>query len=178
LLPGLQDNNWMASCRPSWLVIVDVFHTESGVIDLLRSCCGTRNLDLASWRGHSMTCLQSQGIDQRRMVFSADSSDISAAAVSDHLLWTFVERSRAWCACYKIDRVKCTNVLPAEETTNTARGISDNSVPTAGSIRRTLEVLVNCRDARNIAEAQRCRTHYYHFESKNILPCHLNKSNK
>lgn len=82
----------MASWRPSWLAI-DVFHTESGVVDLLRSCWGTLNRDLASWRGHSITCLQSQGIDQRLIVLSADSPDISAAAVSDHLLWTLIHET-------------------------------------------------------------------------------------
>lgn len=87
-LPGLQESSCMASWRPSWLAIVDVFHTESGVVDLLWSCWGTLNLDLVSWRGHSITCLQSQGIDQRLTVFSQASPDISAAAVSDHLLWT------------------------------------------------------------------------------------------
>ena len=86
--PGLQDNNWIASCKPSWLAMVDVFHTVSGVVDLLLSWWGILNRDLTFCRGQSVIFLQSHGIDHLLIGFSDISPDISAAAVSDHLLWT------------------------------------------------------------------------------------------
>jgi hypothetical protein len=44
----------MASRSPSWLAIADL-QSGSGVVDLLRSCSGTRSLVLGSCLGHSLT---------------------------------------------------------------------------------------------------------------------------
>lgn len=175
-IPGLHDSSWIASCNPSWLAIVDVFHIVSGVVDLLLSWWGTLSRDLTSGRGQSVMFRQSHGMDHLLIVLSKTSPGISAAAVSDHLLWTFVKNYFQYYEMIiprKPSRWKARS--PAEEIKDKVKVIYDNFARTGAST-MMIPVAVSCIIFRNIAEGRQYRILQYRFASRSILPFHLKET--